>query len=78
MTSSNTDSDDDGMVGIASEDWVPLIAASLVLVVGNVVSYLYAWPVKVTILLTPVAIGAFGGVRYLLYGSPLPDALRER
>ncbi|WP_254837983.1 hypothetical protein [Natronomonas marina] len=65
------------MTGIASEDWPPLVAASLVLVLGNVVGFLNGWTVHLTILFAPLAVVAFGVVRYALHGSPLPDALRD-
>ena len=65
------------MTGIKSEDRLPLIAASLVLVVGNFFVYLTGSLVYLGILATPLALAAFGLVRYLLYGSPLPDPIRD-
>lgn len=65
------------MTWIPSEDWLPLVAASLVLVAGNVVSYLNGWVVHLGILFMPLALLAFGGVRYVLHGSPVPDALQD-
>ena len=65
------------MTGIKSEDRLPLIAASLVLIVGNVVVYLTGNLVYLGILATPLALAAFGLVRYLLYGSPLPDPIQD-
>lgn len=65
------------MVGIPSEDWPPLVAASLVLVVGNAITYLNRWVVHLSILFVPLAILAFCGTRYLLHGNPLPDALQD-
>lgn len=65
------------MIGIPSEDWLPLIAASLVLIAGNAVSYLNEWVVYLSILFVPVAILAFCGTRYVLHGNPLPDALQN-
>ena len=65
------------MTGIKSEDWLPLIAASLVLVAGNVFVYLTGSLVYLGIFATPLALAAFGVVRYLLYGSPLPDPIQD-
>jgi hypothetical protein len=65
------------MTGIKSEDRLPLIAASLVLVVGNVVVYLSGSLVYLGILATPLALAAFGVVRYLLHGSPLPEPIQN-
>jgi hypothetical protein len=65
------------MIGIPSEDWLPLVAASLVLVAGNTVSYLNEWVVYVSILFVPFAILAFCGTRYVLHGNPLPEALQD-
>jgi hypothetical protein len=65
------------MTGIPSEDWLPLTAASLVLIAGSAISYLNGWVVYMSILFTPFALVAFGGVRYLLHGSALPNALQS-
>lgn len=65
------------MTGIASEDLLPLLAASVVMVLGNVVGYANGWTVQMSILFTPLALLAFGIVRYTLHGNPLPDGLRE-
>ena len=65
------------MTGIKSKDRLPLIAASLVLIVGNVIVYLNGSLVYLGILATPLALAAFGIVRYLLYGSPLPDPIQD-
>ena len=72
-----TEPDDDRMVGVYREDWLPLVAAAVVIVVGNVISYVNDWTVQVAILFTPLAIVAFGGVRYVFYGSPFPEALQD-
>ncbi len=65
------------MAGIKSEDWPPLIAASLVLVAGNVYVYLTDSLVYLGIFATPLALVAFGVVRYLLHGSPLPEPIQD-
>ena len=65
------------MAGIKSEDWPPLIAASLVLVAGNTYIYLADALVYLGILFTPLAFVAFGVVRYLLHGNPLPDPIQD-
>lgn len=65
------------MSGFDAEDRLPMVAACLVILVGNAASYLLDLTLYVTILVTPLAIVAFGGVRYLLYGSAVPAGLRS-
>ena len=77
MSSSSRDPDDGRMVGVYREDWLPLIAAIVVVVIGNVITYLNGWTVQAAILFAPFAAVAFGVVRHLLYGSPFPDALQD-
>ena len=77
MSSSSQDPDDGRMVGIYREDWLPLIAAVVVVVIGNVITYLNGWTVQAAILFAPFAAVAFGAARYLLHGSPFPDALQK-
>ena len=77
MSSSSRDPDDGRMVGVYREDWLPLIAAIVVAVIGNVITYLNGWTVQAAILFAPFAAVAFGAVRYLLHGSPFPDALQK-
>ncbi|MFB6118055.1 hypothetical protein [Halosegnis sp.] len=64
------------MARIAPADRVPLLAAVVVMLLGNVAGYLAGATVYLTYLAAPVAIGAFCGARYLLHGDPLPAAVR--
>lgn len=63
------------MTAIPSEDWPALIAAILVLIAGNVITYLNGWVIHMSILFAPLAIVAFAAVRYVLYGTPYPQPL---
>lgn len=62
-------------MGFNTEDRIPMIAAIVVVVVSNVVGFALSVSVYMTILATPLALAAFGAVRYALYGSAIPDVL---
>ncbi|MEF8829424.1 MAG: hypothetical protein V5A49_10330 [Haloarcula sp.] len=62
-------------MGFNKQDRLPMVAAIVVIAVSNVVGFAFALPVYVTILATPLALLAFGVVRYVLYGSAVPDVL---
>lgn len=64
------------MSGFDSRDRLPMAAAVLVIVVGNAISYTLDLTLYLTILVAPVAIAAFAGVRYLLHGEAIPDGFR--
>ncbi|MFC7075589.1 hypothetical protein [Haloarcula halophila] len=63
------------MTGFKPEDRVPMAAAIVVVVVSNVVGYALGVTIYMSILATPLALVAFGLVRYVLHGSAVPDAL---
>ena len=62
-------------MGFNREDRLPMAAAIVVIAVSNIVGFAFTLPVYVTILATPLALLAFGVVRYVLYGSAVPDVL---
>ncbi|MFB6125771.1 MAG: hypothetical protein ABEJ79_00505 [Halolamina sp.] len=63
------------MSGFDPKDKYPMLAAVVVVVLGNVVGYFMEVTIYLSILATPLALVAFGVVRYLLYGRALPEAL---
>jgi|GEM_PF-865385 len=63
------------MSGFNPEDKIPMAAAIAVVILANVVGYALGLVIYMSILATPLAIGAFLVSRYLLYGSALPGAL---
>jgi hypothetical protein len=63
------------MTAIPSEDWPALIAAAHVLLAGNAITYWQGWVIHTSILFAPLAVVAFGAVRYALYGTPYPAPL---
>lgn len=63
------------MTAIPSEDWPALVAAALVLLVGNVITYLNGWVIHTSIVFAPLAVVAFGAVRYALHGTVMPEPL---
>jgi hypothetical protein len=65
------------MTGIDPRDRIPLFAAIVVMVLGNVVGYLAELTIYFTVFAAPVAIVAFGATRYLLHGSPYPMGVRH-
>lgn len=65
------------MSGIRPEDRLPLLAACIVMVLGNVVGYLAQWTIYMSIVFAPVAIAAFGATRYFLIGSAFPRPLKS-
>lgn len=62
-------------MGFNKQDRLPMAAAGVVIAVTNIVGFALTLPVYVTILATPLALVAFGVVRYVLYGSAVPDVL---
>jgi hypothetical protein len=65
------------MTGIDPRDRIPLLAAVVVMVLGNVVGYLAELTIYFTVFAAPVAIVVFGATRYLLHGSPYPMGVRH-
>lgn len=63
------------MSGFNSKDKIPMAAAVLVIVLGNVVSYSLRVTIFLSILAAPLAVVAFVTVRYALYGEALPDVV---
>jgi hypothetical protein len=63
------------MSGFDDRDKIPMAAAVLVVVLGNVVGYSLRVTVFMSILAAPLAILAFMTVRYALYGNALPEVL---
>lgn len=63
------------MSGFNPEDRVPMVAAIAVVVLSNVVGYLFQATIYMSILAAPIAVVAFMSVRYALYGNALPDVL---
>ena len=63
------------MSGFQSEDKYPMLAAIVVVVLGNAVNYLLEGTIYMGILAAPLALVAFGVVRYALYGRALPGPL---
>lgn len=64
------------MTAIAPADKIPLLAAVVVMIVGNAIGYIVGTTVYMSYVAAPFAIGAFCAVRYLLHGDPLPAGLR--
>lgn len=65
------------MPSIDPRDRLPLLAAVVVMILGNVVGYLADLTIYFTVFAAPVAIVAFGVTRYLLHGSPYPMGVRK-
>ena len=65
------------MTGIKPEDRAPMAAAIAVLVLSNIIGYSLRLTIYISILAAPLAIIAFMIVRYLLYGSMVPEVLRS-
>lgn len=65
------------MPGIEPEDRFPLLAACIVMVLGNVVGFLAQWTVYMSILFAPLAIVAFGATRYFLIGEAFPRPMKS-
>jgi hypothetical protein len=63
------------MGGFDNRDKIPMVAAILVVILGNVVGYSLNVTVFMSILAAPLAILAFMAVRYVLYGNALPEVL---
>ncbi|ERG95935.1 MAG: hypothetical protein J07HQW2_02396 [Haloquadratum walsbyi J07HQW2] len=63
------------MVSIDPRDRLPLVSAAVVMALGNIIGYAVGTTMYLTIFAGPVAVFAFGGVRYLLHGSPYPDSM---
>lgn len=63
------------MTGFKPKDRIPMAAAIGVLVLGNVIGYSLRLTIYISILVAPLAVLAFAIVRYLLYGSMVPDVL---
>jgi len=66
------------MSGFNAEDRIPMVAAVVVVILGNVVGYSLGVTVFMSILAAPLAVVAFVVVRYALYGEALPGALGGR
>ena len=66
------------MVSIDPRDRYPLLAAVVVMLGGNITSYAMGVTMYATVLVAPVAVLAFGLVRYRLHGSPYPVGVRLR
>lgn len=66
------------MSGFRQQDRLPMVAAIVVVVIANIVGFILGVTIYMSILAAPLAIGAFALVRYLLYGSALPDALASQ
>lgn len=62
-------------MGFNREDRLPMVAAVIVIALSNVAGFVFQLPVYMTIIATPLALVAFGAVRYVLYGSAVPDVL---
>lgn len=54
-----------------------MAAAIAVLVLSNIIGYSLRVTIYISILAAPLAIIAFMTVRYLLYGSMVPEVLRN-
>jgi hypothetical protein len=65
------------MTGIDPRDRLPLLAAIIVMILGNVVGYVAELTIYFTVFAAPVAIVAFGVTRYVLHGSPYPMGVRQ-
>jgi hypothetical protein len=60
------------MSQIDSKDRIPLIAAIVVMALGNAIGYIANVTIYLTIIAAPVAIATFGILRYMMHGSPVP------
>jgi hypothetical protein len=65
------------MTGIDSRDRIPLVAAVVVMLLGNVVTFAAGATMYFTVFAAPFAVVAFGATRYLLHGSPYPMGVRR-
>lgn len=65
------------MTLIDPRDRLPLLAAVLIMLAGNVVVFALDATMYFTVLAAPLAIVAFGLTRYLLHGSPYPVGVRQ-
>lgn len=63
------------MSGFKQEDRLPMVAAIAVVIIANAVGFTLGVTIYMSILAAPLAVGAFVVMRYLLYGSALPDTL---
>jgi hypothetical protein len=52
-----------------------MVAAIAVVIIANAVGFTLGVTIYMSILAAPLAVGAFVAMRYLLYGSALPDTL---
>ena len=64
------------MTGIDRKDRLPLLAAVIIMLVGNIVVFALGATMYFTVLAAPFAVVAFGVTRYLLHGSPYPVGVR--
>jgi hypothetical protein len=64
------------MTGIDRKDRLPLLAAVLIMLAGNIVVFALGATMYFTVLAAPLAVAGFGLTRYLLYGSPYPVGFR--
>lgn len=62
-------------MGFNKQDQLPMAAAAVVIATSNIAGFVLTLPVYMTILATPLALVVFGVVRYVLYGSAVPDVL---
>lgn len=65
------------MTGIDPRDRLPLLAAVVVMILGNIVGYVADLTIYFTVFAAPVALVAFGATRYVLHGSPYPMGVRQ-
>jgi hypothetical protein len=65
------------MTLIDPRDRLPLLAAVLVMLAGNVVVFALGATMYFTVIAAPFAVVAFGLTRYLLHGSPFPIGVRQ-
>jgi hypothetical protein len=64
------------MTLVDPRDRLPLLAAVLIMLVGNVVVFALGATMYFTVFAAPFAVVAFGLTRYLLHGSPYPVGVR--
>jgi len=65
------------MASIDPRDKLPLVSAAVVMALGNIIGDAVGTTIYLTILAGPVAVLAFGAVRYFLHGSPYPESMRQ-
>lgn len=63
------------MPAIHPADRLPLLAAATVMILANGIAFMLEATIYLSILGAPVAVAAFGIVRYLAHGSAYPEGL---